>query len=151
MIPETANYWLLSTGDKFTECLLHLQDKGYKEDEVVVLAKSDRQVSWLQENTSLQIRTENHSFWGSAASFFRGEDRVQDVLFRLGLESEEVDHVVEEIDAGHYFVFADRVQGANLGATDDSIRHVVDASFTGEEEREHKKKQDDLEGGYGND
>lgn len=137
MISKTANYWILTTGEELKHRLLALRDAGFKEDEVVILAKSDRQVSWLQENTSLQIQTENNSFWDSAVSFFRGEDRVQDVLFRLGFESDVVERAEAEIDAGHYFVFADRVNGANLGATDDSIRHVVDAPFTEEEEREH--------------
>ena len=151
MISKTAKYWILPTSEELIGCLRKLRDAGFQEDEVVILAKSDRQVSWLQENTSLQIQTENHSFWGSAASFFRGEDRVQDVLFRLGLESEVVEEVTREIDAGHYFIFADSVHGANLGATDDSIRHIVDAPFTGEEKREHKNKQDDVKGGYEND
>lgn len=137
MISNTADYWLLATGEELKQRLLALRDAGFREDEVVILAKSDRQVSWLQENTDLQIQTENASFWDAAASFFRGEDRVHDVLYRLGLEADDVANIEAQIEGGHYFVFADKVQGANLGATDDSVRHLVDPSFSEDEDREY--------------
>lgn len=124
MIPTTANYWILATGSQLKDKLIELRDQDFKEDEVVILAKSEQQVKWLTEHTDIQIQTESTSFWDSAVSFFKGEDSVHDILLRLGLEPQEAASAEAAIDEGNYFVYADHVKGANLGITDDSVRHI---------------------------
>lgn len=124
MIPSTANYWVIPTGTQLKERLFLLRDENFAEDEVVILAKTEQQVQWLKEHTSIKIQTETSSFWDSAIAFFKGEDSIHDVLLRLGLDPHEAVEAEAAIDEGQYFVYADKVQGANLGQVDDSVRHI---------------------------
>ncbi|WP_165767530.1 general stress protein [Tetzosporium hominis] len=124
MVSKTATYWIETTAESLKQRLIWLQEDYFEQDEIIILARNDRQVEWLKEHTSLQIQTDPSSFLDAAAAFFKGEDTTQDVLLRLGFEKHESDQVVEEIGKGHYFVYADRVHGANIGATDDAKRHI---------------------------
>lgn len=124
MISNTASYWTETTNESLKKRLVQLHDDQFDEDEIIILARNDRQVAWLKEQTSLQIQTDPSNFLDAATAFFKGEDTTQDVLFRLGFNKQESDQIENEIDKGHYFVYVDRVHGANIGATDDAMRHV---------------------------
>lgn len=124
MISNTARYWTEATTESLKERLIQLHTDQFNEDEIIILARNDRQVAWLKEHTSLQIQTDPSTFLNAATAFFKGEDTTQDVLFRLGFDKENSDQIETEIEKGHYFVYVDRVHGANIGATDDAMRHI---------------------------
>lgn len=124
MISDTANYWTETTTDSLKDRLIQLHDDQFNQDEIIILARNDRQVAWLKEHTLLQIQTDPSTFLDAAAAFFKGEDTTRDVLLRLGFNKQKSDQIESEIEKGHYFVYADHVQGANIGATDDAMRHI---------------------------
>lgn len=103
--------------DKINE----LKEFGYLDDNIYVIAKNETDVTMLRSRTGADVYSAYDTWTDRFMGFLTGENHIKQMMFGIGMDTEQVDRYYEEVQHGGMMLYVDEGWAYDVYSKDETF------------------------------
>lgn len=98
-----------------------LKEFGYLDDNIYVIAKNETDVTMLRSRTGADVYSAYDSWTDRFMGFLTGENHIKQMMYGIGMDTEQVDRYYEEVQHGGMMLYVDEGWAYDVYSKDETF------------------------------